>query len=271
MGALGTVMGRPSKEKIEKIKRMFSWLNSEQYKSTVKDVSDFDLVRALFDRYHVYQQAKLGNQYEPYFSYFQKIVEGNIFPEPSLHGYFFDKSACNDFGYLEKAKEISESKFIEPLSANHILCLKDSIPYEDDFHEHTLKGRSFFAYTYKTAFKNMFCLNIDSGATNAQILSELEQLLPKLRRAYNKPPLIKQLSPKIRKLREMNMLALFDFLIYWEFQGFGQLLAPIICEVIYDQRAPDDIKDLELKSAFDLLDGDSRQLILMGRFLQQTN
>ena len=67
------------------------------------------------------------------------------------------------------------------------------------------------------------------------------------------------------------MLALFDFLIYWEFQGFGQLLAPIICEVIYDQRAPDDIKDLELKSAFDLLDGDSRQLILMGRFLQQTN
>lgn len=262
-------MGRPSKEKVEKIKSMFSWLSAERYISKIKDATDLELIRALFDRYHVYQQAKLGNKSAPYYNYFQTIVEGDIFPESSLHEYFFDKSASNNSGYLAAAREICESKFIEPLSANHILCLKDLIPYEDDFHEHTLKGRRFFAYTYQNAFKNMFCLNIDSGATNAQIINELKDLLPKLRSAYKKPPLTKQLSPKIKKLREMNMLALFDFLIYWEFNDLGSLLAPIICEVIYGNlRTAEEIKDLELKFAFELLAGDSSELILMGRFLQ---
>lgn len=262
-------MARPKKDSIQNIVADFGWLDPSKYREVVKERSDLELVRNLFDRSCIYGRADQGSEDLCESLNFRAIMEGSIFPADVAHGYYFDKSACNDFGHLGEAREVAAAEFIEPLSANNILLLNAMLPYDDDPMENLVKRREF--YTYQSGFGGLFCLNINDHATDSQILAELKRLLPRLRKAYKIDPVTKGLTRKVKKFRDINLLALFDFLIYWKHRDFGECLAPVICEVIYGgQRTPEEVKDTELKIAMEYLDWreGSWKLILMGRSLQ---
>jgi hypothetical protein len=259
-------MGRPSKAKIAELTGLFYWLKAGEYTCKLKDTSDLDLIRALYDRANMFRRTDDS----VVVSFFEKIINGELISSQPMHDQFFQKRAANDYGFLEQSKEVGDPKYIEPLSANHVFSLYFSLPYAEDFLENQRVRREWYAYTYDGLFENQACLNLNLSATDAEILSELQLLLPKLRKVYRKPPALKQINSYLEKIRTKNILALCDFMIFWKLKNLGELLKPIVCSVIYgDTRTPDDIKENELALARSILEGDLSELILLGRSLQQ--